>query len=372
MASTRHSNYIAPQTIDAKLIDTPYGPSHELPMLAALPAQRTNKDWGPLMRNQIDLPANWRTLDREMRVTVAGHAVDEMFSPLGIHVDLGLAFDDILRRGYHRTAPNDIRFNKRVRDTETKSHNGRRAKRPSSLGMSLIGEPGSGKSVSVNQVVQSYSQVIRHAFDEYHGALYLQLVHLTLPIPSDASVRTLCVNFVLALDEALGTEYAESNKIDRKTAGQLLGVMARLAVSHSLGVLILDDLQNLSPRYSGGKSTLAGSLVQFTDRLRIPIVVVGTPDAEDFLRSFPHLHRRAKTHALRWESAQLGAGWSAFVQSLWKCSTLRQRGTPSLRQINGLRGASEGNFHDACERFLSAVRSALYLGNETLTDSCFD
>ncbi|MBW7932338.1 MAG: AAA family ATPase [Gemmatimonadaceae bacterium] len=310
------------------------------------------------------------------------------FFPLARHLALAYAIDCLLRRGYDRVPPNSIRFNfdasqrlKAFRSRSASSPTHPHRDRPRSLGASLLADPGSGKSRSVTQILQTYPQVIRHRFPEHHDAPFTQVTYCYVHVPGDASLRALCARFVRQMDDALGTQYAASERVDKRTASYLEDLMAELAVNHALGLLVLDDVHHIRAGYSGGRLALKDSLAQFTDKLGIPILLCGIPRTEELLDSEAYLKRRFSAYRVRWSAVSADvppsddkkrvpnsppniSDWDRYTDFVWpfKTTAHAQALTPDIRaRWHSLSG---GNIHTANELFIQSVSTGLLTGKE--------
>jgi hypothetical protein len=157
--------------------------------------------------------------------------------------------------------------------------------RPSfALGMVIEGITGVGKSQLIDRMLSLFPQVIEHGKNESCGWLQLkQLVWLKVHMSSDGSRGGFLMNGLIALDEALQTDYATQYKGARWTVEKLLVVFLHLLAIHRCGVLIVEEAQetnlNLTP--------FARDFVNFFLRVLnwgVPTVLIGNPLAFRNLR----------------------------------------------------------------------------------------
>lgn len=177
----------------------------------------------------------------------------------------------------------------------------------------LMGVPGMGKSLTVNRVLARYPQVIRHATGE------TQIVWLKLECPPRGSIRALCLDFFEQVDELLGqrtyqTLYAGANASE----DSMMSHMALVANRHSLGCLIVDEIQHL------GKSHLEEHLLMtfltaLINKIGVPLLCIGTMSAYHLIERTGRMGRRAigLAHAI-WGGLQEGEEWRQFVTKLWR------------------------------------------------------
>ncbi|XWK90296.1 MAG: ATP-binding protein [Phormidium sp.] len=120
-------------------------------------------------------------------------------------------------------------------------------KRSTANGFTIIGMSGVGKTTAVEEILQLYPQVINHSYYHNRDFILRQIVWLKLDCPFDGSMKGLCLNFFQAVDDLLSTSYYQNYTGNgRRTVDELIPAMARVASLHCLGVLVIDELQNLS------------------------------------------------------------------------------------------------------------------------------
>ncbi len=78
--------------------------------------------------------------------------------------------------------------------------------------------------------------------------------------------------------------------------------MARVASNQSLGVLVIDEIQNLSEAKSGGHRKMLNFFVQLINTIGLPVVLVGTYKAMSVLGSeFRQMRRGTGQGDLVWD-----------------------------------------------------------------------
>jgi hypothetical protein len=137
------------------------------------------------------------------------------------------------------------------------------------------------------------------------------------------------------MDLLLGTNYYENHGIrGRPSIEKMRVAMARVASNHSLGVLIIDEIQNLRLARSDGAHKMLSFLVQLDNTIGVPIVFVGTPNARDVLTGeFRRARRAAGQGDLPWErmkqekdpEKERNSEWRVFLESLWKYQYVREK-----------------------------------------------
>ena len=102
------------------------------------------------------------------------------------------------------------------------------------------------KTTSIEAILSLYPQVILHNRYCENDFSFTQIVWLKLDCPFDGSIKGLYLNFFQAVDDLLGTRYYDNYAGGRKTVDELLPRMALVASLHSIGVLVIDEIQHLS------------------------------------------------------------------------------------------------------------------------------
>ena len=134
----------------------------------------------------------------------------------------------------------------------------------------------------------------------------------------DGSVKGLCLNFFQAVDDLLGTRYYDNYASGRKTVDELLPRMALVASLHSIGVLVIDEIQHLSQAKNGGSGKMLNFFVQLINTIGLPVVLVGTYKAISLLSGeFRQTRRGTGQGDLVWDRMKNDDDWKWLVNCLW-------------------------------------------------------
>jgi hypothetical protein len=160
-------------------------------------------------------------------------------------------------------------------------------------------------------------QVNEHG--KYHdfGLNIRQVSWLWIETSHKGSPNDLCLSVFRALDEVLGTSYEHT--YGKGNLATMMSQVARLAALHAIGLLIVDEIQELSNVKSGGDKALLGFFLRLTNTIKIPVLMVGTYKAEAMLREQMRVLRRSTGIGIRsWEPlSRTLPEWDAFVKVLW-------------------------------------------------------
>ncbi|PWL42371.1 MAG: hypothetical protein DBY45_09020 [Clostridiales bacterium] len=188
-----------------------------------------------------------------------------------------------------------------------------------SMSCSILGISGIGKSSTIARILNLFPQVIEHT--EFEGSPFFckQINYLNVQCPSDCSVKAMCTDILLQIDRILGTEYAvKAVRRQSVTLDALVAQLSQLCITHNIGVIIIDEIQNvLSASTKGGNhGRLVRFLVQLMNDTGICAVLVGTTEVGAFFDSEPHLARR--TRGLRIGALEYGEPFHHLLAGLWQ------------------------------------------------------
>lgn len=188
-------------------------------------------------------------------------------------------------------------------------------------GLTFLGTSGIGKSAAMKMALGLFPPLILH--HEYRGLPLsrVQIPSINIDIPSDGSVLSLAEPFFLELDTihhaaGLHADFCETYMRSRVTESRVIPRMARVAAQVGLGLLVLDEVQDLSPSRS---RRLLSFLVQLVNTVGVPVVLVGGLDAHKLLsEQFRQARRGATEGDLVVSNAEHGSRWRSFCEVLWK------------------------------------------------------
>ncbi len=193
---------------------------------------------------------------------------------------------------------------------------------PTAQSLSEIGLSGMGKSMVYKRMLkQLFPQVIHHREYKERKLLMTQVVWLHIECPSRKSLGAFCRNFYKAVDEILGSNFYEKHGEKGGTADNLKGRMVKVAAQINLGLLIIDEIQNIHRAHSGGDETLINFITELVNTIGIPTIIIGTFKAMYIYKnSLANSRRGTPTSYIEnitsflvedsWE-------WNKFIESLW-------------------------------------------------------
>ena len=309
-----------------------------------------------------------RHYTREERLLLLGHG-RRFFEPLSMNFNLAGRFDSMLRHGYVGRNPlclGSFREAREKLEQTIQNPLGRDLPLDFNQGLTMIGISGIGKSRALERVSALYPQVIQHHSYRGHRFTWTQLIWLKLDCPPDGSIIGLCTNFFLQIDRILGTNYFQNYGIrNRPSQPAMVAYMNTVAFNHSLGVLIIDEIQNLRRKRD---PEMLDFFIQLDNEIGVPIILVGTPAAEEILGGDLRRARRASGQGeMRWSRMQNDVEWKYFLESLWCYQYVQKQSDPSDELVQTLYYESQGITDLAIRLYFFAQRYAIVTGEECIT-----
>ncbi len=336
-----------------------YDSTHEgNPFLAAMPEMLSHDAFMKAIRSLPPLPAGLRAMPFEER---RRHL--PMLSSLFVPMDYTYMLYDQLYRAISstystRTMIEEIqRTNALFRGAPFSSY----ATQPATG--SILGVPGVGKTSSIRRSLFPLPQVIEH--EQYSGKPFFckQVLYLNVECPSDCSVKTLGLNIAVAIDKAIGSNYAQQLTSLRSAAASAIATQMKiLCLTHHVGLILIDEIQNAVATAQKNKQIkpLIKFLVELTNDTCTSAFFVGTPIAEELFISQEHLKRR--TRGMRLLPFKPDSAYRVFLQAIWPYQLTPATAPLSEQLANKLYDASGGIPAYIIKIFQEAQAQALLQG----------
>jgi type II secretory pathway predicted ATPase ExeA len=292
------------------------------PCLAALTPSRSLEQKAEILTQQPDL--SWLGPDTplERRFLALDLARDHFMCTSGC-LDIGDALESLLRSGYLLRHAPDKDYHKKAEARRQALLRRLHDREPQqvkaiSIGGSLLGPAGSGKSSTVRAFLAAGPQVIVHQLPDFDGAAHEQLVFVIVSAPSNGSMKSFCRRFLRQADAVLGTAHA---KVGHANKDDLIQLMADVADANTLGLLVLDHAENLVTEH-GFATEIITDLTAIVDTLHIPLLLIGTPQTKPLWEASESLGRRLAMHSFEWQPMTRDEQWDEYVNHLLELQIL--------------------------------------------------
>ncbi len=341
------------------------------PLIEALPPILTTAEGVRLLQRAptydpgmrlLDDHYRWHAIDQVNTLFLALPNVMEIEAKVSVMIRSGYVPRNPLRRGFSRRI--DLAVEQFARPVSYLAPNAQ-----SSNGLVVLGDPGVGKSSTMEAVLGTYPQVIEH--NEYvdpHDESAptkrfsaLQLVYLLVRCPADGSPKALLLAILQAMDNTLETDYfTRFGRRGEASQGAMTPHVARLAAHHHLGVLVIDEIQAMRQATEDSREQLLNFLVRLIDDLKLPVVIVGGASARPVLEAQIRMARRGEGEGtVYWRRMPNDAFWKSFVTTLWRYQYLTTPTPLTDKLIETLHTESLGIPDYAVKLFRFAQRRAI-------------
>lgn len=307
------------------------------PMIQALPPVLSYADF---VERVTKLP-KLKPEERELEAHYRFHCIERLsryFDPQNNSVELQKLVCVLLMEGYlgrNLLEPGYARRSHQIYDA-IKAEDGKNLEDyvnvpTSASSLTLIGPSGIGKTTNLINILELYPQVIFHPEHSCY-----QLVWLKVDCPHAGSLKGLCIDIFLATDRLLGTNYFKKFGSRGNSEDYMLAQVAQLAHTQHLGVLVIDEMQNLVSARRG-RDELLNFLVKMDNTIGIPVIRVGTNEAFPiFQGNFRNARRATGKAGVLWDRmhqseeqngvvlkdadgiSEDGRDWSYFIEGIWE------------------------------------------------------
>lgn len=345
------------------------------PLIEALPPIWNFEQVEELLHSYPDFEDYERQLEARYRF----HLVQRLFSyfqPWSKHFEIEQSLSSVIRQGYLSRNPKESNYASDIQTIYRKIKEGNydfkdgELSAPSASGFTIIGFSGMGKTTGIERILKWYPQVIIH--DEYKNDNFdhKQIVWMKLDCPHDGSVKALCTDFFIEFDKLLADNTYNKFASGRNTTAEtMIPRMSLIARRHSLGVLIIDEIQHLSVAKSGGEEKMLNFFVKLVNTIGIPVILIGTTKALSVLQKEFRQARRGSGHQGDhvWENMYQEDDWDLLIEGMWNYQWTRKQIPLSQELKDALYYESQGIVDIVIKLYAMAQIRAIVTGEETIT-----
>lgn len=244
----------------------------------------------------------------------------QLFQPLPKHLDVWNMIHSLIIQGYIARNPFDKKYKQYINETGKEiinrsfDINSRRNFRTTAGCGTFIGYSGMGKTATINRILNNIPQVIIH--NEYKGQHFnqIQLVWLKLEAPSNSSLKALCLQFFMKIDEILGTNNYKKYVSRNMSVDNMLPLISQVAHNIGLGLLVIDEIQNIKKRGADQIMNFFVSLIN----TGVNVALIGTPGAYRLFGEELRITRRLTGNSeIIYNNMEFGSEFKFLLESIW-------------------------------------------------------
>jgi hypothetical protein len=342
------------------------------PSIEALPPIYSKEE---VIRKLSRIP-DYNEEERNLEEHYRFHCIQKLFDffePLQKHIDIEQRFSRVIRQGYISRNPIGPEYATSLQEGYKLIKNGvydfdcSTRKSAKASGFTIIGISGIGKSTTLERILSLYPQVIHHIEYKSKNLNLYQIPWLKLDCPFDGSLKGLCINFFHAVDELLGTDYLKKFGVGRNSVDTMLPRMEQISNLHSIGVLIIDEIQHLSLAKSGGSSKMLNFFVTLVNTIGIPVILIGTTKALPILQGeFRQARRGSGQGDLLWDRMKNDGYWKLLMQGMWPLQWTEKESPLTEEIIDTIYDESQGIIDIAVKLYAMAQIKAIVGGKELI------
>jgi hypothetical protein len=238
---------------------------------------------------------------RKLPPHLRAHAIrtlSGLFVPTAAHDRVMLELDILRRRSYINRNPLSPKYRRQIQSDRSLLVEGslppERFAGVPLLGAAVLGPPGTGKTTLIGRILSTYPQVVHHAYllDNDVRLAFTQVVYLKINLFQDASLKAFAIEFFEQLGQAvqnpnLGAEW----RVDRCNGNTAQPLIYRVAREYNLGLLVIDDTQNMVSNNHGYAAVL-NYFIRIMNCLGLGVVLIGTNTTQSLLERDATFGRR--------------------------------------------------------------------------------
>jgi len=314
-------------TVDAIYSEQKINKHKGNPLIEALPVFEESKDIYDLLNNPIPFQSDERKENALIRRRCLTQ-LPQFFKPLGIHMDMAEFIINTIYHGYENRNPLNRDYVRKLNalakcaKESASDYSKFIGTNAEAGGGCIIGLTSMGKTSCANRVCSGIPQKIIHEKYMNKDIPRMQITWMKIDCPFDGTVKGLCENFLERFDEITGENTIKDYRHTKDIATHFMMIkMAVIACRHSLGVLIIDEFQNLSQAKSGGKEMMMNYILNLVNTIGVPVILMGVGEAIDNISDNLMYAKRTMGFEGMGEISNLqfnSPDWDRLIKELWK------------------------------------------------------
>jgi hypothetical protein len=356
------------EAVEAEYITSPIQEYNNNPLIQSLPPL-IDKDSivRKLLLNQpFDIEE--RNLDGSIRLHMIKR-IYKIFQPLPVHVRIWNMIDSIIRQGYIARNPFSMEYKQIINENGSKIN--RRIFNlnsntsfitTASCGL-IAGYSGMGKTTTVNRCLSYIPQVICHS--EYNNAHFNQMQLTWLRLEAPTSLKALALQFFMKIDSILGTDNLKRYISKNLSTDALLALMGTVSNNIGLGLIIIDEFQNLN---RNGVSQIMNFLVSLINSCGVSLLFIGTPACYDIFSNELRIARRITGNGeVVWNNMNNDQEFRLLLKAIWRYQWVRKPVELTKEMINLFYDCTQGILDLVVKLFCNSMKRAIETGKEQIT-----
>lgn len=320
-------------------------------LIAKLPPVRSEEEYIEEFEKAPYIDEAERRLSVSERALCVSRLTDlRVAREFGYAVDFRIA--EALRKGYRLSKKKDVIQDDGLGGSIYKKIEG------DTTAFVLIGPSGVGKTTVLNSSLDYYEQVITHVEEQYVAK---QVVYIKVECPPGDSIKSFYDSCIYEMEKAIDYELLDKKRC--KTTDQKEQLFKKVAARWNLGLLIIDEIQNL---LATRNSNLMNQFLTLTNELSVPIIFIGTDKIMDYFSKSEFFTKRrlgVEIHAMAYKKDAL---WIQLMQKLWKYQWMQEY-VPLTEELSDVFYQETGGIiNRVIELFANSQREAIFSGRDTI------
>jgi type II secretory pathway predicted ATPase ExeA len=312
---------------------------------AQLPERRSAIEWTKILTASPSMPDDLSSLSAITRLEMLREVLNRRFLiPNAAHglvastveemLAVGLAAQDLTGKGYHHRCEMELEGLQPI----SPAVDDHRAADP--LCGCLLGCPGLAKSRTIRATLRTIDQCVSVRSSAPGRPLLTQIRYLNVAAPTEGSISAFATQFFdnarKVLDGSLlnaGTleQLARSKALDETTVPgsqkpeKLERRIKSFVQQYGVGLIVIDEVQNLDARFWHGRERLINFLVSLTNDLGTSILLVGSGAVLETLFDQLRFSRRFAKRSHLWDPPECDDTWRDYINGLMKLQITNDR-----------------------------------------------